>query len=98
MLAMNPTNKPIVLGVDLTPVGGVIAHELAKNNTNYILIKLRSNGNEFSLQKPKTKPNPVSTRRRIDVEFWSKSRRDVDRRIFDVVSTWNCRRRIDVDN
>ena len=45
MLAMNPTNKPIVLEVDLTPVGGVIARELAKNNTNYILIILRSNGN-----------------------------------------------------
>ena len=35
---------------------------------------------------------PAGTRRRFDVEIWSKCGRDVDRLNFDVVSTSPCRR------
>ena len=44
---------------------------------------LRSNGRYFG---------PPGTRRRFDVEIWSKCGRDVHRLNFDVVSTSPCRR------
>ena len=37
-------------------------------------------------------PSPAGTRRRFDVEIWSKCGRDIDRLNFDVVSTSPCRR------
>ena len=62
-------------------VGG---HETKVYITDGVLIypSVRAEKNSF----------PADTRRRFDVEIWSKCGRDVDRLNFDVVSTSPCRR------
>ena len=57
-------------------IDGEVTHAIRKKNT---------------LHK-RAKQNPAGTRRRFDVEIWSKCGRDVDRLNFDVVSTSPCRR------